>query len=153
PRKSGNAKPPDTDFLRQIREAGEGTSLGQAVWGLAYPDLRRALFPFFIQNDYRDRAEKVEIRWAEYGSSMRTRGSGLRNRRRGRWWRVGAKLRKGFSHKPSIRQRWFPAGTDSATWWTAVIMRIRVSERSHSGWTTDSPNWRRIAPACFPSRS
>jgi hypothetical protein len=57
--------PVDAALLSGIVHAAEETSLGQAVWGLAYPDLRRAWFPFFTSNDYMDRAERMERKWAQ----------------------------------------------------------------------------------------
>jgi hypothetical protein len=55
----------DEKLLTGIVRAAEETSLGQAVWGLAYPDLRRAWFPFFTGDDYMDRAERMERKWAQ----------------------------------------------------------------------------------------
>jgi hypothetical protein len=57
--------PIDAKLLTGIVRAAEETSLGQAVWGLAYPDLRRAWFPFFTGDDYMDRAERMERKWAQ----------------------------------------------------------------------------------------
>ena len=65
PRPENGANPQaDPGILPKIVAAAEETSLGQSVWGFTYPDLRRAWFPFFISNDYRDRAEKMELKWA-----------------------------------------------------------------------------------------
>jgi hypothetical protein len=50
--------------LNGIVEAAEETSLGQCVWGLTYPDLRRAWLPLFIGNHYLDRADAMERKWA-----------------------------------------------------------------------------------------
>ena len=50
-------------LLDDLAEEAKATSLGSTVWGLAYPDLRRMLFPFFIQNVYRDRAFAMEYAW------------------------------------------------------------------------------------------
>jgi hypothetical protein len=61
-----------TDFLDRIVASAEDTSLGQAVWGLAYPDFRRAWFPFSAGNVYRDRAEKMEEKWATNGAKAMT---------------------------------------------------------------------------------
>ncbi len=46
----GSADPPlvNVAILPKILEAAEASSLGHAVWGMAYPDLRRAWFPFWI---------------------------------------------------------------------------------------------------------
>jgi hypothetical protein len=54
----------DPGILDGIVAAAEASSLGQAVWGLTYPDARRAWLPFFIRHYFRDRAEKMEIKWA-----------------------------------------------------------------------------------------
>jgi hypothetical protein len=62
----------DPHFLKRIVEAAEDTSLGQAVWGLAYLDMRRAWFPFGIKNLYLDRAEKMELKWATNGAQAMT---------------------------------------------------------------------------------
>jgi|GEM_PF-3578433 len=51
-------------LLPKIVSAASASSLGQSVWGLAYPDLRRAWFPLGIRWLYRDRAEKMELKWA-----------------------------------------------------------------------------------------
>ena len=54
----------DAKFLKGIVDAAEETSLGQSVWGFTYPDLRRAWVPFFIGNDYLDRSQRMERKWA-----------------------------------------------------------------------------------------
>ncbi|MEO6787616.1 MAG: hypothetical protein ABI318_15925 [Chthoniobacteraceae bacterium] len=58
----------NADLLHGIVDAAEDTSLGQAVWGMAYPDARRAWVPLFIGNDYLDRAERMELKWAANGA-------------------------------------------------------------------------------------
>ncbi|MGA8654738.1 MAG: hypothetical protein WB586_01190 [Chthoniobacterales bacterium] len=50
---------------RRIVEAATASSLGQAVQGLAYPDLWRALPPFFVPNLFDDRAKRLEQAWIE----------------------------------------------------------------------------------------
>lgn len=57
----------DPQFLDRIVAAAGDTSLGQAVWGLAYVDSRRAWFPFGMNNMYLDRATKMEQKWANNG--------------------------------------------------------------------------------------
>jgi hypothetical protein len=64
----------DPAVLDEIVQASEETSLGQSVWGLTYPDLRRAWLPFFIGNDYTDRAETMERKWATNGKKLADRG-------------------------------------------------------------------------------
>ena len=68
PRKRDGAQAQNAaGILPKIVAAAEASSLGPAVWGLAYPDLRRAWFPFGIRQPYRDRGEKMESKWAQNG--------------------------------------------------------------------------------------
>ncbi len=50
---------------RKIVEAATASSLGQAVQGLAYSDLWRALPPFLVPNLFDDRASRLERAWIE----------------------------------------------------------------------------------------
>jgi hypothetical protein len=50
---------------RRIVEAATASSLGQAVRGLAYSDLWRALPPFVVPNLFDDRANRLERAWIE----------------------------------------------------------------------------------------
>jgi hypothetical protein len=54
---------------RSIVEAASASSLGQAVQGLAYSDLWRALPPFFVPSVFEDRAERLERAWIENADS------------------------------------------------------------------------------------
>ena len=87
PRPSPSA-PPEVDpgILDGIVGAAEASSLGQAVWGLAYPDTHRAWLPFFIRHYFRDRAEKMEIKWAYNASQyMGALGEQLKTRSLTEW--------------------------------------------------------------------
>lgn len=64
PRTDEPPRASDANLLRAISDAARATSLGQSTWGLAYPDLRRANFPFLILNSFSDRAEAMEKAWA-----------------------------------------------------------------------------------------
>jgi hypothetical protein len=50
---------------KNIMEAANGSSLGQAVQGLAYLDLWRCLIPFLGPNPFDDRATGLERAWIE----------------------------------------------------------------------------------------
>jgi hypothetical protein len=71
PRPSSTMPPRvNSGILPGIVAAAEASSLGQATWGLAYPDLLRSWLPFGVQDPYLDRAEKMERKWA-YNASRR----------------------------------------------------------------------------------
>jgi hypothetical protein len=73
-------------ILKGIVAAAEASSLGQAVWGLTYPDARRAWLPFFLRHSFRDRAEKMEIKWAfNAGQNMGSLGEALKTRSLAEW--------------------------------------------------------------------
>jgi hypothetical protein len=48
---------------KKIVEAAKASSLSQAVRGLAYSDLWRAIFPLFVPDIYDDRSERLEQAW------------------------------------------------------------------------------------------
>jgi len=56
--------PPDPSVLDRILEAAETSSLDEAGWGLAYPDLLRAFLPFAVYPNTIDRAWSLERAWA-----------------------------------------------------------------------------------------
>lgn len=70
----------DSALLDQIPAAAYSTSLGQTTWGLAYPDLGRAFFPFYVRDPFRDRAEAMELAWVfNARAAMGDAGKSLRD--------------------------------------------------------------------------
>jgi hypothetical protein len=73
-------RPYNPALLDQIPAAAYATSLGQTTWGLAYPDLGRAFFPFYVRDPFRDRAEAMELAWVfNAESAMGETGKALRH--------------------------------------------------------------------------
>jgi hypothetical protein len=64
PRTAEPSRAYDRRLLDRIPAAAYATSLGQTTWGLAYPDLGHANFPFYLRDPFRDRAEAMESAWA-----------------------------------------------------------------------------------------
>ena len=58
--------PPDEESLEKIFKSATEDSLGAVGWGLAYPDLFRAIGLPFLVNKYSDRAEAMEIDWQRH---------------------------------------------------------------------------------------
>lgn len=74
------ARPYDRALLDRIPAAAYASSLGQITWGLAYPDLGRSFFPFYVGDPFRDRAEAMERAWAFNATSrMAAAGSSMGN--------------------------------------------------------------------------
>jgi hypothetical protein len=52
-----------TNILQAVADVAKGSSLSEAIQGLAYTDFIRAVTPFFVTDVYRDRAEGLERAW------------------------------------------------------------------------------------------
>lgn len=57
--------PAAVERRQKIVEVAEASSLSQAVRGLAYSDLWRAIFPPFVTDIYDDRSERLEQAWID----------------------------------------------------------------------------------------
>lgn len=55
--------PSDHGALEKIFELAGRSSLNEAAWGIAYPDLWRAVWPYFWKNTIMDRAWAMEQAW------------------------------------------------------------------------------------------
>jgi hypothetical protein len=52
-----------TNILQAVADVAKGSSLSEAIQGLAYTDFIRAVAPFLLNDVYRDRAEGLERAW------------------------------------------------------------------------------------------